>query len=169
MIVKNRTEWALNSLLDLFNSGELVAGDCSKCVVGSWLGTTHWSYDFCTRDGNQSDFRHVHHPLNFFLSNFLKGIVEPTGLTKDQWFDKLYEEKTPFTREELMEIENCFETNTTIKAFKRRFVSPEALKADQLAGLSAVMDLISSWEDKEVSFEEEVNKNKVQTEQLINI
>lgn len=86
--------WAVDKLLDAYNEGKLKHCNCSACAVGNLLETDVWEYDFCTSFGKQDK------------------TVGPTN----KKLLTLYKEKG-FKREELMKIEEAFETSIGLDKF----------------------------------------------------
>lgn len=155
----NRIEKAINIFLDAINKGVLAKGSCGACAVGnlvaSGLGGTvkidvylhylnfscdkindAWSILFSTNKGGHQFFCKDNIKDNEVLQNI---------------------EATDFTLKELMKIEHAFETNTKI-LFEDYFNhTKEKIREDQIAGLSAVIKTMMSFEEVKENYVEIFN------------
>lgn len=139
--------WAVDKLLDAYNKGKLKHCNCNACAVGNLLETDEWEYDFYTSFGKQ------------------KSIKGPT----DQRLLALYKEKG-FKREELMKIEEAFETSIGLDEFGVYnygiYCNLQEQKEGQFIGLTAVLKLMSTMVEEDIISEETINSNQ---ERLIKV
>lgn len=160
----NRIEKAIDIFLDAVNSGTLAKGTCAACAVGNLVahgmnGTiskvksqhgdhdafksdvenSNWAYAFTTSEGDQTIYGgYLNDPL--VLSNV---------------------EATDFTIKELAKIEFAFETNTKIRFTKYHLATPKQIRADQIKGLEAVINVMMTFDDVKADVKE-VFTNKLQ-------
>ena len=130
---------AVDTLLDAWNNGDLMHGNCAKCAVGNLLQTSEWGIDFSTGVGIQWDKRN---------SKFIKD--NSYDYSK---LDNLYA-LHGFTREELMKIEYAFENSVLGETYQ--FIRS---KEGQYTGLCAVLDVMKDMVSEEVPHEE--NKERL--------
>ena len=159
-----RIEKAIDIFLDAVNNGTLAKGTCAACAVGNLVahgmnGTilkrkskfgyydifesdvenTDWSIAFITCEGLQEMYVH-----NFNNPNVTSNV-----------------EATDFTIQELVQIEFAFETNTEITYEKYHLATPEEIRADQIKGLEAVVNVMMKFDEVEADVKE-VFTNKLQ-------
>ena len=160
----NRIEKAIDIFLDAVNNGTLAKGSCVACAVGnlvthgmngtisktkskfdnynvfeSDVASSNWSNAFVTCEGNQ----------NIYVNNF----KDPMVLSNV--------EATDFTIFELAQIEFAFEKNTKIPYNAYHLVTPEEIRADQIKGLEAVINVMMKFDEVEADVKE-VFTNKLQ-------
>jgi hypothetical protein len=154
---------AIDIFLDAVNKGTLAKGTCVACAVGNlvahgmggeikfnperdWenmfqsnVNNAEWKYAFCTREGAQS--RNVWY-------NYAIGV-------------KMNISATDFNIDELAQIEFAFETNTKIDIQEYKEVTPEEIRADQIKGLEAVINVMMTFDDVKADVKE-VFTNKLE-------
>lgn len=142
----NRIQNAIDIFLDAINKGTLAKGNCAACAVGNLvaagLGGTikinqlygeancnvyNWAWNayFVTCDGNQK------------VTSYMKDVPSVVKNIK----------ATEFTGKELMKIEYAFETNTDIPLSNYQYNTDEAIRADQIKGLEAVVKVMMGFDD----------------------
>ena len=139
-----RFEETVDLLLDAINTGELAKGSCQRCAVGNMArhygaeNIAAWWPLFCTGGGIQDK-------------------MSITSRVKtNEMFTRAIEsiENIPYTEEQLAKIEFAFETNTMIDGCDYSSFTPQYIKADQIKGLTAVVELLKEFDKLEVSTEE---------------
>lgn len=153
----NRVSKAIDIFLDAVNNKTLAKGNCVACAVGNLVayglggeitneeyfecsvGNTSWSDAFFTSDGLQKVYDNA-----FDRERVVRNI-----------------EATDFTLKELMAIEYAFETNTEIHANSYHHYSNEAIRADQIRGLEAVINVMMKFDDVKADVKE-VFTNKLE-------
>lgn len=142
----NRIEKAIDIFLDAINNGTLVKGTCVACVVGNLvayglgapifkryhyfdceLDNISWKWAFYTVSNEQRIF-----PEKFKDPAVLKCV-----------------KATDFSLEELMKIENAFETNTEIPCDHYFDFTSSEIRADQIKGLAAVIKVMETFDNIE--------------------
>lgn len=151
----NRIEKAINIFLDAINKGVLAKGSCKACAVGnlvaSGLGGTvkinylnfscdkindAWYILFSTNKSGHQFFCEANIKNNKVLRNI---------------------EATDFTLKELMKIEHVFETNTKILFEDYLKHTKKKIREDQIAGLSAMIETMMSFEEVKENYVEIFN------------
>lgn len=147
-----RIEKAIDIFLDALNKGTLAKGTCKACAVGNLvahgLGGKIW------KDGDifQCSVSN-HHWYNVFCTNSLgHQYKHPEKLSKTQVLSNI--EATDFSWEELAAIEYAFEINTYISHIYYDYYSPEEIRADQIKGLEAVVQVMLTFDDCKESVRE---------------
>ena len=160
----NRIEKAIDIFLDAVNNGTLAKGSCVACAVGNLVthgmnGTISktkskfgdydvfesnvesscWSSAFVTTEGKQSVY------INCFNNPNVTSNVEATD----------------FTILELAQIEFAFEANTEMDYRDYHLATPEEIRADQIKGLEAVINVMMKFDEVEADVKE-VFTNKLQ-------
>lgn len=154
---------AIDIFLDAVNNGTLTKGTCIACAVGNLVAhgmggeikfnpnrdydnmfesnveNAEWKYAFCTRDGVQGRNKRVE---------------ESESVVKNV-------SATDFNIDELAEIEFVFETNTKIDIFKYKIATAEEIRADQIKGLEAVINVMMTFDDVKADVKE-VFTNKLE-------
>ena len=141
-----RTENAINVLLNAIDNNTLAKGSSTACAVGNLIANSmgakitiddkfniqcnenvsFWSDLFLTAGNVQTKY-YKHHPhLLENLSPNQKKSIENTG----------------FSIDEIAKIEYTFEKNTQIGHSIYNLVTKEQIKQDQLKGLTAVVNLL---------------------------
>jgi len=142
----NRIKNAIDIFLDAINKGTLVKGHCAACAVGNLVaagmgGTITINYDYgeakCDKDNWAWN-------LYFFTCG---GKQKVTNYMQDVPSVVKNIKATEFTGKELMKIEYAFETNTDIPLADYQYCSPEAIRADQISGLNAVVKVMLGFDD----------------------
>lgn len=126
---------AIDIFLDAINQNKLGKGQCVTCAVGNLVRhyngkeDVRWKSLFITAAGKQhiriEGFKHL---VNKGLSSI---------------------EKVPFTENELAQIEFAFETNTKILMNNYCHHSKEEVRADQIKGLTAVIEVMKGFKPQE--------------------
>lgn len=125
-MTKETYNWAVDTLLDAYNKGELFHGDCSACAVGNLCGGNgSWNlYIKTTASGEATS------PEDWVLCLNAKRFNKPMPIT-------------PFTNEELESIEQAFEMALhNSKEGYKFWVKPENRKQGQYMGLVAVLKVL---------------------------
>ena len=160
----NRIEKAIDIFLDAVNNGTLAKGTCIACAVGnlvahgmngtiskrksivdeystfeSDVNSSAWSSAFVTTEGEQTIYKNS---LN------------------DPWVLRNVE-ATDFTIQELAQIEFAFETNTEIPCLDYDSTTAKKIRADQIKGLEAVINVMMTFDDVKADVKE-VFTNKLQ-------
>lgn len=158
-----RISKAIDIFLDAVNNGTLAKGTCIACAVGNLVAhglggeikfnperdhenmflsnveNAEWKYAFCTRQGKQE--------------------------INDWWFKqedvKRNIRATDFNIDELAQIEFAFETNTKIDIYEYKEVTAEEIRADQIKGLEAVINVMMTFDDVKADVKE-VFTNKLE-------
>lgn len=156
-----RVSRAIDTFLDAINNGTLVKGTCVACAVGNLvakgMGATievkkygrhtmvscdkdvhSWNIFFQTSNGKQSG------PA----CNFIKASYDYVKQ------GELCVNSTEFTKEELAKIEFTFETNTKIRYDDYHLYADKTIKNDQIKGLSAVIEVMKTFDDCNFSIKE---------------
>lgn len=152
-----RIEKAIDIFLDAVNNGTLAKGSCIACAVGNLVahgmnGTISkrkgkfscsgefesdvnsgvWSLAFVTTGGDQSVYK-----------SYLKNPLVLSSVAA-----------TDFTIDELMKIEYAFETNTEIPHTDYGLTAPQEIRADQIKGLEAVVNVMMTFDDVKADVKE---------------
>lgn len=156
-MITERIQNAIDVFIKALENGTLQSGDCSMCAVGNLCRdaiTKHhlidfkgneWSYLFCTGIRGQTKYSEKYWQL-------VRGDLSGFGF---QHAKKLIS-YIAFTEDELAQIEFTFETNCKLihKVFPDTNTLEE-IRADQLNGLRAVVELMLEFDDcKEVNVQE---------------
>ena len=158
-----RITTAIDIFLDAVNNRTLAKGTCVACAVGNLVAhgmggeikfnterdyedmfqsnveNDSWVYAFCTHEGVQGRFKW----------NEDKEAVQQNISATD------------FTIDELAQIEFAFETNTKIDVFDYNQSTAEEIRADQIKGLEAVINLMMTFDDVKADVKE-VFTNKLE-------
>jgi len=130
---------AIDVFLDAINNGTLAKGDCTMCAVGNLCGgDDRWAGLFFT---NSMGEQYIHQHSLYPAKDGYEAI-----------------KKTEFSEKELAKIEYAFETNTKIPLKYYYFYSKEAIRADQINGLNAVVKVMMEFDDCKESVEEVFTK-----------
>lgn len=155
-----RIQRAIDIFLDAINEGTLAKGSCAACAVGnlvanainykpviegSFQPNTAWRFLFMTSCGEQT--------ITPYGSDYYYGIKQGKKLIT----------KTEFTEKELAAIEFAFETNTEINFPKYEYHTKEKVRADQIKGLEAVINLMLTFDEQT----DDVNKVFTEKAELI--
>lgn len=157
-----RIENAINVLLDAINNRTLAKGSCSACAVGNLIAASHgaiiapriitqgfkstlmllpiWTSLFFTR-GDKTEYK----VLKGFTELYKVAFSFPTNEAVWAKAEEMIS-KSDFTKEELVQIEHAFETNTSILGEDYHKYSNEEVKEDQIKGLSAVIDVMKTFD-----------------------
>lgn len=136
-----RIENAINIFLDALNNGTLRKGDCGACAIGNLVRVgmnytentpQEWSKLFATGRGVQFGL------MNTGRENAKREC--PIG------FEEI--KSTGFTIEESMVIEYTFETTCKIHNFDYCAYNKEAIRADQIRGLEAVVRVMLEFDEQ---------------------
>ena len=150
-----RIERAIDVFLDAINKGTLAKGSCSACAVGNLvahgmgmeihpihllcvdekgcnISNTHWALLFLTAGKQQTILRHHAKELDV-----MKNI-----------------EATEFSWEELAKIEFAFETSTQINVGDYKNHTKEEIRADQIRGLEAVVEVMLEMDEQQADVKE---------------
>ena len=160
----NRIEKAIDVFLDAVNNGTLAKGSCTACAVGNLVahGMNGTISKVKSKIGDymvfQSDVKSGFWSDAFVTSDGAQSVYENSF--DDPWVLKNVE-ATDFTIQELAKIEFAFETNTEITYFKYDSTTPEEIRADQIKGLEAVVNVMMTFDDVKADVKE-VFTNKLQ-------
>lgn len=152
----SRLERTIDIFLDAINNGTLAKGSCVACAVGNLVANglnakifqDSYGFFYCKKD-------------NIFWRNLFITIKNNMQIkNKDIILEKKLEGLTEYSIEELALIEYTFETNTFISYLKYPCYTEKEIKQDQINGLSAVIELIKSFDnDKSFNIEKKfINK-----------
>jgi|GEM_PF-2224002 len=154
-----RVQKAIDILLDALNEGTLMKGHCCVCAVGNLVRA-----GMLENGGKRA-------PKNSSLLPRVSGFaVTAGGVFSGDWgmlFRSAHGRQhtvknlipwkeehalkaityTDFTKEELMQIEFAFETNTSINTLYGYRGSKAELRKDQIRGLEAVVKVMLSFEE----------------------
>ncbi len=157
---------SVDILLDAYNTGKLLHGNCRACACGNLLGgNLIWGYSFCTTEGSQRK------PGRSYIDNLIdidikKIGVDPTKMT-DGEVEKYIETlitTNGYTEKELRDIEYAFEssiydTSTDEPAEEvyeyYQHVNPQK---GQLIGLTAVLRIMATMVEEEVDTVGDIHK-----------
>jgi hypothetical protein len=152
-----RISKAIDIFLDAVNNGTLAKGNCVACAVGNLVAhglgceITYYNRFRCSVDNTSWSSA-------FYTADFEQTVNE-WRLSYDDVIRNI--EATDFNIEELMAIEYAFETNTKIHAETYHHYSPEAIRADQVRGLEAVVNVMMGFDDVKADVKE-VFTNKLE-------
>ena len=138
-MLTKRIKEAIDIFLDAINNGTLVKGDPCGCAVGNLLA------------GAQG--------ITLTKEPYLKGVKIKPDYNGD-WYDmgcrllKLMAEKTEFTHQQLLKIERTFENNTSITHTVYNEYTKEEIRADQIKGLEAVIELMLTFDEQKENIKE---------------
>ena len=152
-----RISKAIDIFLDSVNNGTLAKGNCVACAVGNLVAhglggeITHDSGFKCSVDNTSWSEA-------FSTSDFEQTVLEDKFV-----YERVVRniEATDFTIDELMAIEYAFETKTKIHANSYYHYSPKAIRADQIRGLEAVINVMMKFDDVKADVKE-VFTNKLE-------
>lgn len=160
----NRIEKAIDIFLDAVNNGTLAKGTCAACAVGNLVahgmnGTIlKRKSKFGDYDIFESDVENTDWSIAFITS---AGKQDIHGWSFNDPSVLLNVEATDFTVLELAQIEFAFETNTEITYDEYHLATAEEIRADQIKGLEAVVNVMMKFDDVKADVKE-VFTNKLQ-------
>lgn len=130
----------IDVLLDAYNNGKLVHGNCSCCAVGN----------ICKESSNKLDISNSLWSF-LFVTTSEEGFYKPTRAKSYESFEmelvlSLIND-TGYTVEELTKIEWAFET--AIPFEKREYYTKVKTKQGQYMGLCAVLEVLKQIHEKE--------------------
>lgn len=140
-----RIQKAIDIFLDALNNGTLAKGACSACACGNLVATAMGIKAFAPHNDEE-------HRLSFKQPNiaWMRGIHRGDGwqslFSREQANAQI--ESTGFTPDEFEQIERAFERNTQIPGWFYDKHSPEKIRADQIAGLTAVIEVMMTFEEQ---------------------
>lgn len=164
----NRIEKAIDIFLDAINKSTLAKGTCVACAVGQLIAhgmegevvkdeLGSWS---CINKNNE--FIDTAFWSSLFYTTHATGQINRIDYSSN--FDKRevarLEQYSNFSITELLAIEKAFELNTFIVFDKYYTTSKADIKADQIAGLAAVIEVMLGFDECKETVEE-VFLNKV--------
>lgn len=141
----NRIQNAIDIFLDAINKGTLVKGNCVACAVGNLVaagigGTITINYDYgvviCDKDNWAWNTYFFTCDGKQKVTNYMQDVPSVIKNIK----------ATEFTAKELMQIEYTFETNTDIPLSAYQYNTNEAIRADQIKGLEAVVKVMLEFD-----------------------
>ena len=142
----NRIKNAIDIFLDAINKGTLAKGHCAACAVGNLVaagigGTITINYDYGVASCDKDNYSwHEYFVTCDGTQKINKRFEDLPSVVKNI-------KATEFTGKELMQIEYAFETNTDIPLADYQYCSPEAIRADQIKGLNAVVKVMLEFDD----------------------
>lgn len=159
-----RIEKAIDIFLDAVNNGTLAKGSCVACAVGNLVAhgmngtiskvkSKYGDYDVFKSDVNNSSWSDA------FLTD--KGEQKICGNNLNTPWVLSNVEATDFTVLELAQIEFAFENNTEIYYTEYYSATPQEIRADQIKGLEAVINVMMTFDEVEADVKE-VFTNKLQ-------
>lgn len=155
-----RIKEAIDIFLDAVNAGTLIKGTCTACAVGNLVAagygkkiekviTDHGIPEFICDAPNDKWGEYFCTGINGTLKVY-------TGIRRRSHNMALENiSKTKFSTTELMKIENVFENNTFISSWNYSHHTKDEIKADQIKGLSAVIEVMKTFDNVEFSTQEE--------------
>lgn len=150
-----RIENAINVFLKALEQGTLAKAACTACAVGN-LVADGMNHDI-NLDDDYKPFiaRNAYWGSLFTTTDGKQRISDPDYLRKLE-YEKAVDniESTEFTQEELMAIEYAFETNTEIIISCYKDTSKQDIRADQMKGLEAVVEVMMDFDDVKDSIQE---------------
>jgi len=149
-----RIQKAIDIFLDALNEGTLAKGTCAACAVGNLVA--HGMGIKAQIPVDDIDFQKAKE--NEHWASVLFRFHGPHFL-KDK--GEKCVESTDFTKEELIHIEEAFEHNTKIFWDDYYKYSKQEIRADQLKGLEAVVEVMLQFDNQQDSVQE-VFTNKAQ-------
>ena len=136
-----RIEKAVEESLEMLKENKLKKGRCSACWVGNHFGGwSDWSERFVTVYSGQTIWTR-------------EEIEKRVGVGHTNRILKKIE-SSPFSEAELMKIEYAFETGAKIHSVHYYQYTPEEIRADQLKGLEAVIEVMLDFDDVKESVQE---------------
>lgn len=138
-----RIQEAIDIFLDAINNGTLAKGSCHACAVGNLVATGQGGkvigYDDCTTVNNA--WGKLFSTNHFGHQSYHKSFEQDPMVIKNI-------QSTKFTLQELMYIENTFETNTYINCYVYSDYSEEEIRKDQIRGLEAVVKVMLKFDEQ---------------------
>ena len=154
-----RVQKAIDIFLDAINKGILAKGSCRACAVGNLVahglgvelkisGVNSYPVIYASKDNTAWG--------TLFFTNSSGDQVVATKEELESIRNSYPEElesafnnikATDFTLEELMKIENAFETNTEIFLDEYYSHSKQQIRKDQIKGLEAVVKVMMTFDD----------------------
>lgn len=157
---ENRITRAADVFLDALNNKALEKFNCSMCAVGNLISAGGYKFkDQKTHGIGRISNLSENAQWMKLLQNEFRGddfALEAEGIAKKHL------DSTEFSYSELNEIELCFEKNTVIKSCHYKEHTKEEIRIDQLNGLTAVLNLISTFDEKEKINVKEVFTDKAE-------
>lgn len=155
-ITSPRIQKAIDIFLDAVNGETLAKGTCTACAVGNLVaaglgGTIQYDSEYqrlCCDKPNDA-WRIA------FMTNPYNGSQERNKLAEQHPSVMANVEATDFSVNELSAIEYTFETNTRILYEDYPRFSSDEIKADQIKGLSAVIEVMKTFDDQVFSVQTE--------------
>lgn len=137
-----RLERTVDIFLDAINNGTLAKGTCVACAVGNLVahGLNAKIKQYPNKTFGCSKNNHFWRYLFITDNNIQKR-------NKDIFYEKMLKGLTEYSIEELALIEYTFETNTFISYISYQDYTKEEVKQDQINGLSAVIELIKTFDE----------------------
>jgi hypothetical protein len=138
-----RIQEAIDIFLDAINNGTLAKGSCHACAVGNLVaagqGGIIINYNECTTVNNAWG--------KLFSTNYFGHQSYYKSFEHDPMVIKNIQ-STKFTLQELVVIENVFETNTKINCYLYSDYSNEEIRKDQIRGLEAVVKVMLKFDEQ---------------------
>lgn len=147
-----RVQKAIDIFLDALNEGTLAAGDCQKCAVGNLCRAAMVENKLAGCMASDWAFLFISGTKRPFYCSDMKQISRAKQLIS----------YTEFTEEELMQIEHTFERATFIKRVHYSGFSKEEIRADQIKGLAAVVQLMLTFDEDTTTDVKEVFTSKAE-------
>lgn len=154
-------------LFDAVSERKLVSGACNACVVGNFIAANN-GYTIIKEGDNYVWYTEKEDKVYpYWVQTFMTredGQLFNANNYRNESKEQI--DSTGFTLEELMKIENIFERNTKLKLEQYRYHSDEDIRQDQMKGLVAVLNYISTLED-EVNDNNDIINNFIEKVNLI--
>ena len=151
-----RVKKAIDIFLDAINNGTLAKGTCRACacanLVAAELGVKCVLPESrqVRESENITEEMHWFRAIKYYVPNRKEMITYHLDLEKG--IETIH--KTGFTVAEFKKIERAFESNTRFNYLDYTYQKPEAIRADQINGLKAVVAVMLTFDDCKESIEE---------------
>lgn len=137
-----RIKNAIDIWLDAVNNGTLAKATCAACAVGNLVahGLKGEINEYLVCDKENTDW------ANLFVTG--EGHVQNIDLSYEDHKEVIKNIKaTEFSWQELAKIEKAFETNTKIRWTRYNRYTKEEIRADQLKGLAACVQVMLNFDN----------------------
>lgn len=138
-----RIQKAIDIFLDAINNGTLAKSNCAACAVGNLTAAAIGYKPVLDHWNNQPN---AGWEALFFTKTNGKQMLN-YGSDREIEQAEILISKTDFSKEELMQIEYAFETNTKILWGNYWLADKEKIRADQIRGLEAVVKVMLTFDD----------------------
>lgn len=152
-----RIQKSIDIFLDAINEGTLAKGTCAACAVGNLVAHGMGAKVVTDKQGyyrarDSKGTRVVNSVWNqFFMTDntgYTFSFLPFSDITEFPDLQKAID-NIGFTLEELAKIEYAFETNTRISYDEYCEWTPEEIRADQIRGLEAVVQVMLQFDEQQ--------------------